>query len=69
MATPEELRHRLEEAQVILSAEGLSARLRQELESLEEALMLSKQENPDLDYDDISDEIVDFSIFAFGGCY
>lgn len=69
MATPEELHHRLESIQTLFTAEGLSTRVRGELEAIEEVLVLSRQENPDLDYDDISDEIVDFSIFAFGGCY
>ena len=69
MATPEELLHRLEAAQTLFTAEGLSTRVRGELEAIEEALVQSKQENPDLDYDDVSDDIVDFSIFAFGGCY
>lgn len=69
MATPEELLHRLEAVQTLFTAEGLSTRVRGELEAIEEALVQSKQENPDLDYDDVSDDIVDFSIFAFGGCY
>lgn len=69
MATPEELLHRLEAIQTRFTAEGLSPHVRGELEAIEEALVLSRQENPDVDYDDISDDIVDFSIFAFGGCY
>lgn len=69
MATPQELRLELESIQAHYAAEQLSSRVRSELESLEETLRESKSKHPDLDYDEVEDDIVDFSIFAFGGCY
>jgi len=69
MPTPQELRLEFEAIQALYQIEQLSARVRQRLEALEEGLRESKVQHPDLDYDDIEDDIVDFSIFAFGGCY
>lgn len=69
MATPQELRLGLEAVQTLYAAERFSAKVRRELESLEHSLRESIAEHPDLDYDEVEDDIVDFSIFAFGGCY
>ena len=46
-----------------------SVRVRQELESLEQSLAESTATYPDLDYEDVTEEIIDFSILVFGGCY
>jgi hypothetical protein len=69
MSTPQELRLQFDAVQARYAAEQLSARVRDELETLQDMLQQSKQAHPDLDYDDIEDDIVDFSIFIFGGCY
>lgn len=69
MPTPQEIRFQFEAVQARYAAEQLSARVRDELETLQEILRESKDAHPDLDYDDVEDDIVDFSIFAFGGCY
>jgi hypothetical protein len=69
MATPQELRLEFESVQARYAAEQLSSRVRSELEALEESLGTSKLKHPDLDYDEIEDDIVEFCIFVFGGCY
>ncbi|HTH44176.1 MAG TPA: hypothetical protein VL528_03755 [Oxalicibacterium sp.] len=69
MATPHELHLGLQAIQARYAAEQFSAKVREELESLEQSLRESIQEHPEVDYDEIEDDIVDFSIFAFGGCY
>lgn len=68
-ATPQELRVALEAVHALYAAEGFSVRVRQALESLEQSLAESTTANPDQDYDDISEDIIDFSILVFGGCY
>jgi hypothetical protein len=69
MPTPQELRLQFEIVQTHYAAEQLSMRVREELETLQEVLHESKNAHPDLDYDEIEDDIVDFAILAFGGCY
>lgn len=69
MASPEELRQDLEAIQALYASAGFGERVRNALESLEQSLLESQADNPDLDYDDIADDIIDFSILAFGGCY
>jgi hypothetical protein len=69
MSTPQEIRLQFEAVQARYAAEHLSTRVRDELEALQEILQQSKGAHPDLDYDDIEDDLVDFSILAFGGCY
>ncbi len=68
-ATPQELKATLEAVQAHYAAEGFSARVRQALETLEQSLVESSSANPDQDYDDISEDLIDFSIHVFGRCY
>lgn len=69
MPTPQEIRLQFEAVQARYASEHLSARVRDELEALQEMLQQSKGAHPDRDYDEVEDDIVDFSVFAFGGCY
>jgi hypothetical protein len=68
-ATPQELRATLEAVHALYAVEGFSARVREALESLEQSLAESITANPNQDYDDISEDIIDFSILVSGGCY
>jgi hypothetical protein len=67
--TPQELRVALEAVHALYAAEGFSARVRQALESLEQSLADSTAANPNQDYDEITEDVIDFSILVFGGCY
>lgn len=68
-ATPQELRTALEAVHALYAAEGFSARTQKALESLEQSMAESTVANPDQDYDEITEDIIDFSILVFGGCY